>query len=345
MEVNREELVTTLSRLKPALRGGSSMPSFANVWFDGKTVTAYDGGLGLRVKFTSDLECGVPGAALLGLLSTSVLETVSLEVASKGVCVKLGRSTSKLTSSELDSQIWPFPEKLPKKGVVTVKLGEDFIEALRKVLFIKASTPTRVEHHGVTVEGEEDKLFLYTTDSVTLASTFVEVEGSPSKFLLPRGFAEQIVSQASGGVELSVLPSCIIAKGEDVTFYSNLIDTSGADDLGQVVASQQEKHSRRIPLPPGFEGALARAEVLSGREDAVVVLEAAGDVLTVSGNYVLGELEERLDLNQKHPTVKFRGNAKQIRRALVNAESFSLTTGSLILQGEPNFLYITSAVL
>lgn len=345
MEANREELVVLLFRLKPALRGGSSLPSFANVWFDGHTATAYDGGFGIRLKCASDLECGVPGSALLGLLSTSVLASVVLEPNGKFLTVKLGRSSSKLAASSFENQVWPFPEKLPKKAAQnTLKLGEEFIEALRKVLFVKASTPTRVEHHGVTIETDEDKLFLYTTDSVTLASTYVDVEGELEKVLLPRLFAEQIVAQSPAGVALTVLEDCIIAKGEDVTFYSNFIDAAGTDDLGKIVSSQQEKHPRKIALPVGLDGALARAAILSGRENATVSLATEGSTLTVSGSYALGELKESLELEAKHVAAKFRGDAAQIRRALVHADSFSLTPGSLILQGEPSFLYIASAV-
>ena len=94
MEANREELVALLSRLKPALRGGSSLPSFANVWFDGHTATAYDGGFGIRLKCASDLECGVPGSALLGLLSTSVLAGVVLEP--NGKLMRITRQRTRL---------------------------------------------------------------------------------------------------------------------------------------------------------------------------------------------------------------------------------------------------------
>lgn len=346
MKVDRENFSSLLARLKPALRGGSAMPSFANIWFDGEagTVTAYDGGFGIRLKCESDLECGIPGAALLGLLSTSVLKDVTLEQGKSSVAVKLGKSITKLTYFDLESQVWEFPNALSKKDTQNrFTLGEEFIEALRKVLFVKASSPTRVEHHGVMLESDDGKLFLYTTDSTTLASTFVEVEGDLDRVLLPRLFAEQIVAQSPSGVELFVLKNCIIAKGSDVTFYSNLLDTTGSDDLGKIVANQQEKHSRRVELPAGFEGALARAAILSGKEDATVTLAVERDGLVVSGNYALGELKESLEFEGKHAAVTFRGDAEQIRRGLVHADSFSLTSGSMILQGEPNFLYIVAA--
>lgn len=343
MQVDREEFRALLLRLKPALRVGGAIPSMSHFWFDGKGVSAYDGGFGLRLSYQSELTCGVPGAALLGLLDTSVLKEAKLEQTKSSLNVSLGRSTSKLAVLDSDAQLWPFPKRLPK-GAETYALSEVFIEGLRKVLFVKASPTTRVEHYGVIAECVDDRVFLYTTDTMTLASASLELEGSFGKVLLPRLFAEQLVSQSPGGVDLTVLDGCLIAVGDDAVYYSSLMDISTADDLGKVIASQQAAHSKPVPIPAGLDGALARAEVLSGKEDAVVALTLSKGLLTVSGEYKLGELCEELELEGNPGAAKILVKAPQIRRALVHAESLSITSKTVLLRGEPDFLYLVAAL-
>lgn len=345
MLVDREEFSDLLSKLKPALRAGSAIPALSHLWFDGKSVAAYDGGFGIRYPLSTELECGVPGAPFLGLLSTSVLKEASLEQGDSFLNIKLGKAASKLAVLELEQQMWPFPLKRPKKAS-SLELGENFIEGLRKVLLVKAATPTRVEHHGVMLEVEDEKLFLYSTDSISLASVSLELpEGCTftGKTLLPRLFAEQIVAQSPEGVTLLVLEECLIAEGNDVEFYSNVLDISGADDMGAIVAEQQAGHPRPVPLPAGIDGALARAEILSGREEEVVTVAVEKGNLVISGDYALGKLKETLELESAHPAVRLRVKASQLRRALKHAEKFSISGDSLILRSEPDFIYIVAS--
>lgn len=343
MLVDREEFSALLTRLKPALRAGNALPALTHMWFNGKSARAYDGGFGIRLSLASELECGVPGPTLLGLLATSVLKEATLEQGNSLLSIKLGKATSKVSVLDLEQQLWPFPEKMPKNHK-TITLGEEFIEALRKVLTVKVSVATRVEHHGVMAEWEDGKLYLYATDSMTLAMASVDSDGKFPKTLLPRTFAEQMVAQAPGGVDFTVLDDCLIATGDDVVFYSNVLDISGADDLNDIVAKQEEKHGKPVPLPAGLEGALARAEILAGREEALVTLSVEKSSLVVSGDYTLGKLKETLDLEGKHPAAKIRIKASHLRRALPNVDALSLTSNSIILRGEPDFMYLTASL-
>lgn len=343
MLIERAEFANLLARLKPALRGSGSIPSLTHLWFDGKSVTAYDGGFGIRLALETELQCGVPGTPFMGLLATSVLKETTLEQGKSYLNVQFGKHTSKLATLDLDQNIWPFPAKLPKKAP-TFELGEDFIEGLRKVLVVKASTPTRVEHHGIMAECEDGKLYLYTTDTMTMASVAVESDADFKKILLPRLFAEQIVSQAPAGIDLVVLDDCLIAVGDDVTFYSNVLDISAADDLGKVVADQQASHPRPVDIPAGLEGALSRAEILAGKEEAVVTLSVEKGNLVVTGDYSLGKLKETLELEGTHAAARLDIKAQHLHRALTSTEKLSLTSDSMVLRGEPDFLYIVSGL-
>lgn len=347
MEVNRETFIETLTRVKPALGKGASVLALSHVFFDKKSLYTFDGGFGIKLDVETELECGVPGTTLLGLLNTSVLEKAKLEQRSNVLQVGLGKSVSKLAALPFEDRVWRYPAKLPC-GAKSVKLDEIFMEGLRKVLFVKASPPTRVEHYGVTVQKVKNDLVLYTTDSATMASVRIPNVGKDAAFdkvLLPREFSEQLLSQSPSGATLYVLADCLIAQTADATFYSNLLDLSASDDMGAIMSRKKAEHTAMEPLPAGFDGALARAEVLSGREEAVVTLAASGKTLTVSGDYTLGALKEELALEAAVDTASIRVDAVVLRRALTYAESFSIKPTSLMLSSdEANFTYLVAAL-
>lgn len=345
MLLEREALIKTLGRVKPAL-GKGKIPALSHFWFDTKFVYAYDGGFGVKLAFKSELECGVPGNTLLGLLATSALKEVDLTMAfATALQVKLGKSASKVSTLELDGRVWPFPAKLPK-GVVPAELGEEFVEGLRRTLFVKATVPTSVGHYGVTLTKVKNDLMLFSNDTATLAQVRLEGLGKNTSFervLLPREFAEQMVVQSPEGVKLAVASDCITAEAEGVTFYSNLLDMSGEQDAGQIMEKFSAKHHDPAPLPAGLEGALARAEVLAGQEKPVVEITSSGDTLTVLGDYALGVVKDVLELETKLPTASVRVLATNLRRALPYSDSFSVDNSSLILRGEPGFTYLLGA--
>lgn len=344
MNIEREVLLKTLGRVKPAVRSGGVVPALAHVWFDGKTVTAYDGGFGVKLAFNSDLQCGVPCTPLIGLLNTSALKDAVLEEKGAALQVKLGKSTSKLASLSMDGRVWPFPQKLPK-GAKETDLGEDFIEALRKALVVKAPQPTRVEHYGVLAKRDGEDLTLYSTDSATMVAVTVEGAGAGVSFdaaLLPRSFAEQIVSQSPEGVGFYVLSDCLVALGEDVSFYSSLMDISTADDMKAIVERKSALHKKRSPLPAGLEGALARAEVLAGAQESVIEVASTGKVLKITGSYSLGELSESLDLDEELPKASVRVLARHLRRAIPHSDEISVANDSLMMWGEPGYVYLVA---
>lgn len=346
MQVDREEFSVVLARLKPALSSGGTIAALSHVWFDTTAAYAFDGGFGMRLKIDTELDCGVPGVPLMGLLATSKLKEADLEPNGASMKVKLGKSTSKLAILETTSKVWPFPAKLSKKNTPAV-LDENFIEALRKVLFVKASSPSRVEHYGVTIQKRKKDLLLCTTDTATLAATVVKGAGAAVEFektLLPRDFAEQLVAQAPEGANLYVLPDCLIAVAEDVTFYSNVLDLEAADDLDAIVLSQLKAHPEPVPLPAGLEAALNRAEILAGREEPVVTLSVETDGLKLFGDYALGQLNETLELEGELPKATFKIKAGIFRRALPYAENLSITKNTLLMRSSEGFVYVVSSL-
>lgn len=346
MKFDREELSATLAKVLPAVGKGGSIAALSHLWFKEQEVYAHDGGLGIRLKYKTDLNLGAPGAPLLKLLGTSALKETELDEDSDNLKIKMGKSVSKLAALEIDMQIWPYPLKLPK-GVSSLKLDEDVIEGLRKTLFVKASPQTRVEHYGVMVRVVKKDLELYATDSASLVCITLEGAAKGAGFesvLLPRGFVEQLVKEASEGADLYVLKDCIIAETPAISFYSNVLDTANAQDLGALLGKSTGTLPESVPLPAGFAAALERAEILAGHVDPVVTLTFKGAILTVSATYPLGTLKEELTIIGKHPITSLKVNAPIVRRALAHAETLAANEKFFLLSGEPGFDYLVAAV-
>lgn len=348
MKIDRKELVATLASLKPAIGVGGVVAELAHIWFDGSFAYACDGGFGIRKPFKTDFTGGVPGVPFLGLLNSSAASDVVIEPSGPAaLVVKLGKSSSKLASLPIDRKIWAYPSKiLTKKGAV---LPAAFLEGLSKVLSVKASPPTRVEHHGVMVVVQPSDVWeLYCTDSSSMARVVVtgvsSNQAAGSVFMLPRDFAEQLVAQTEGEVPFVVLADCIVTDLDAVALYANIIDVSGADDMAAIASREEKKHHEAVAVPEGLAEALKRAAILAGPEDALVDLSIEKGGLKVIGAYKLGTLQEVLALDGAHPAAGIRVRARVVQRALEHAQTLSISKSSLLFQGEGNFSYVVASM-
>lgn len=342
----RLELITALERLVPALGRSKDVPELSHVWFTDGAMYAYDGSFGIMLDYATGLECGAPGLPLLNLLKTSSLKEVKLE--SKGSTLSIGfdKSTSKLAAMPAAKRVWGFTDS--PGDAKRLRLGEDFIKAIERVLIVHAKPMTRVEHHGVTMQHAEGglQMFCVDGDSCIVRSHIETNEKLPSgRVILPRDFAEQLVEQCPQGVDLYVLDDCLIADGEDVTLYSNLLDMTGSADLAAIMDGQIEMHGDPVRLPLGLNEALSRALILSGNEPPKVEAKIEKNALVLRADYGMGNLSEsfKLDTPMEDAALTFR--ADQLKRALSYVDHFSMIKGSMLLQDEDGaFVYLVASM-
>lgn len=340
--LDREGLAVALGKLRPALRTGGTIPELAHMWFADGHATAYDGGLGIQLAFDVGVTCGAPGKALLGLLGTSSLKQVALALEGPALVVKMGRSRTKLNVLEVDRSPWPFPDEHGKAA----HLSEAAVEALRSVLIVRATPPTRLEHHGVAVYAAGAEIDFYATDSKTLVQVAIIDEKAklPKFTFIPRPLAEQIVALCPHGAELYVADDHMAALGRGVELCSNVLDTTGLQDLPALTKRFHKMHPEPVPLPTGLEAALDRAEVLAGEgNDAVVNIAVRGKNFGVVGKLALGELKEELTLEGVHPDADITLDAAIMRRGLLVADAFSVAKGSFAFYGGDRFLYLVAS--
>lgn len=344
MNIEREALIRVLEQVKPALAASGSVEGLKHIWLDKKYLYAYDGALGIRIAWESGLQpCGLPGSVLLGILHSSSVKEISLEQQGASLTVKMGRSTTKLSTMPLDENPWPFPPTVPASTKLTLELTEDLIMGLRRARAIKASNPVRVEHYGVSLFPSKGVLTLYTTDSKTLAE--ITVEGNYAKELnkqvLPHAFVAQLLT-LKPPAKISFLKDAIIAERAGIQVCSNLLDSASVWDLPKLADQTIGDEPERMALPDSLGEALNRAVVLAGPDEAFINLSVVKKDLELSGTFKLGVLQERFPLGGK-PTVgemvlelaSFKALAKE-------AKEFAFGEKALVLYGDEGVLYLIS---
>jgi hypothetical protein len=237
---------------------------------------------------------------------------------------------------------WPFPTKLAE-DLPTIELTEAVIAAVKRVMFIEPKVITRIEHQGIILFPTKEGTLLITTDSHALAQVSVPISmpKAANKLVLPRAFAEQIIAQCKTGTKLLLLPDYLVAFGEGVELYSNLLGNATVTDLPKMVSNIVEGSEVRISLPKDLSEALKRASLLAGEDKkAAITLAIKKNQLLLNGAFRFSEFTDAFDLegddNMMPVTIKVE--LDELRKALDQAEEFCITKRALVLYGKDDFL-------
>lgn len=339
-KVDRKELLARLLLLRPAMRTGGMIPETSHVWFRPGRASAFDGAsLGVSVDVGVDLECGLPGPVLLGLLGTSRLPDASLEADAAGTYVRVGMGKSRTKLAALDSErdVWPFPVDDDGAGD-EIELSKDILVALDGVLVVDPKMVTRLEHQGVLLYREKGRVVMCATDSATMAMSRVDVKKGKSADLvmLPRNFAEQVARHGSPGDVLRVMEDYMSLSAGGVRVCTQVVDVQEAQDIAEIFEQAMAGHPDPVRVPGGLKIALERAVILNGEPaaEAVVDVEVGGGEVRVSGSLKYGDLSERMKLGGKHPDARGQFAAQMVRRGLSGRPMMSLDDQALVLRDE-----------
>ncbi len=347
----REELLATLADAAPALAApGAMMPELSHFWFDEKYVYAYDGGLGVRLALKTDLNCGVPGKTLMGLLKTSTLKQVFLDIVKDQLVLQMGKAKVKIATLSAERKAWAFPVA-PKKNPNTLVLSEGLLKACKDLLFVRTSRPTQTYHNGVVVIPIDVGLELYASDTASMASVVVFDKQVTKlraphlpRFIIPWPFLVRVLELIEPGAKLQVLDDCLMVESGDKLVCSNLLEFPESPDFAKVLGS----HDKALPmtLPPGLQPVLDRAVILAGKDEARVHLSVVDKQgLSVEGDYAQGSLDEALPIEGKRELTggKIPFLASMISRGLSKGDKFSLSKTALAVYGENDFIYLLAS--
>lgn len=337
MTFDREDLLKTLAKASQALANSASIPGYECFWFDGKHVYAYNGELGIRCKLDSEFKSiGIPGKSLIGLLQTSTLKQVSLELADDMATLQLGKSKIPLMVRHSDELI-----KWDQADGLTLKLTEAVLAALQQVSVAKAK-PESAIHLGVHVIPQKAQMEFIGTDSKSAACVTIDEKPKVAKpLLLPWGFVEAVCDLIEPGAEL-VTGTCLYVDGGDVQIISNNLEYP-KQNISEVINDLLRDAGEEIELPVGLASVLARATILAGTEEAVMTMEGASKALSVQAKFNLGSLDEKLPINTELEKSAAKFSADLIARALSRATHFAITNKVFVLYGDDAFTYVVAS--
>lgn len=345
--INRKEFLEALAPLKPAIPVRNSIEALTHIWFDGDYAYAHDGGLGVRVKFASDLELGVPGNLFLNMLAQTSGDSLEVSQAEGALTFKAGRSNVKMVTLPLDRRVWPYPDKPTGKATASLKASDGLLKGLERVFMVRPSNPKRMEHYAVCIFPFDKEMDLCVTDSRTLAVAPVTeaVTGKVNAIALPRSFAERVVAHCEDSPVIQMFEDHFRVEANDtITLYSNVFDTSDILDLPAFADKFcDEKKAPPFALPEGLRPALERAELLAGTEEPAITLQSNGKKLKLKGKFKFGELDEEFELTKILPKCTVVANIKLILAAK-GADKMMLMKEGITLRGDEGFIYTLAAI-
>jgi DNA polymerase III sliding clamp (beta) subunit (PCNA family) len=344
--ISRKETIAALDPLRPAIAARSAIQELSHIWFDGEFAYATNGGMGIKVKFSSPFKCGIPGSLFLGLLNQAAADTLDFSFDDDVLKFKTGRSSVKLNTLPIEQKVWRYPEKSAGKPVASLKVTEGFIAALKRVFVLRPSGPKRMEHHAVCIFAFDGEMDIFVTDSKSLLVMPVpqSVTGTARKIALPREMAEQIAGQCKADPELKMFDDhFVVQANEKVTLYSNVFDTSEMLDLPTYADKfTDDTIAPPVKLPEGFSAALERAVLLAGAEEPVVTLSGSAKSLKLLGRYKFGRLDEDFTLVKAIPKATILLDAKTLL-SVKDVDKLAISDGFANLRSDDGFMYIMSA--
>jgi len=342
MNHDRAELLKIIESLTPAVSNYNVIPELRLLWFTSAVVRAYDGQLGIEVPFKLGVDCGLPGDLLAELLASSNSKSVTFEYTEKRerMLLKFGSARLQL-GAQKSGMIWPFA---PSKQVVQVPITKELIDALTLAVTLKPKRVMRIENQGVIVHVDDKFFALYATSDVSNILTLpLDIKNAlPHRTMLPFAFCKELIASSWEGGTLFVTPDHLMARCTDRALYSNLLNTSKITDMRKTAEPYLASQPVAVQMPDNLLAALARSQIMGGKDKADVTLEIEDGFLYLAGDFSVGTLDETFALEKsKHPNALGKFASAFLIRAMKDAEKFSITKGALAVYGNtPPFTWL-----
>lgn len=359
MKVARDRLLAVLDAASPALGTTRNLvPALSHFWFDGKTVTAFNDLLGIRVAFTSDFEGGVVGERLLGVLKNSTADNVVLGARTKGrnpvLSVTIGSAGVILPLRPVTESV--FREEYPDK-LKFFQISDKFIESLKLVMLSCVSKKVASSaERGVTIVQKDGATDLFSTDELTVSCARVSdclLFEKSGRAIWPRDFCDYFIKHFLDGTWVAIIGDSVWCTGSvpykseplDVTICAKLIDDSAPVDFHRFVGDYEGVAIFKVPgeLPKALLRAAAMLPEKSPIDLEVAAIDTNMQALRLYSNTAAGEFDDLMQIEASgHPELTVRADVGLIKRALPGRTALSITRDSVVLSGPPGFFHFIS---
>lgn len=310
MQVQRAQLMAALAIVRPALIGRPYIQSLSHVLFDKGWLTAYNETIAITTWLDADIAtigACVPGDQLIAALGQFSTPAVDAVLADGGLTISSGKARIKLGTLPAADFLYTAPD-----WANDFDLPASVIEGIGCCLMAVGKDEAMPATLGVTLVSEGGYTVAYSTDNHTITRFDTGDNGvlgnhtlTNGSVILPTQFCEQLValSKTFPGTPIMVLTkthAMVDFDGKAILTtrlqgdYAPIDFTSKIDDL-----CPEEALIGAMPIPDGFDGAMARAAlVLGATKDPSVRVTLDGATM---------ELDAQAASGSSHDSLQFAG--------------------------------------
>jgi len=327
--MTREELLSILKQVSPALSIDGTVPSFCCFFFDGNTVTAYDDQIALEAPCSVDFIGGLKGSLLNSFLSACHAKKVSFSVKGESCVVKSGKS--KLALGVLDPSDFLFSFPKTKKSNILV-LTRDILACI-KIACVSAgydsSYPWRI---GVTVRVSKNRATFFSSDNQSMTRCSLKLHGKHSdmEVILPPRFCELLLDNEADSQTLFVGKGWLVAVFESgARLFARSIPEVRIDKFEEVLATVDWRKGGFLEIPLVVEGCLDRALVVISGDKQYTNLFLKKDSLKFYTQGDIGEVEDLIMVTPpRTSTAKF--SPRLWKKILPHVDEFKIVENKCI---------------
>lgn len=330
----RNELLTMLKKIEPALAAKDLVPVLACICFGNGRVFAYDDLIGLSMPIEdAPVKGAIRGRIMLEFLSrTSAKEVEFIADGEDKLIIKAGRS--KLTTPLLPESDFEFKEPdLDQK--IKLSVSDGFIDALEKCSISLGTDPNHQWRLGVTINPVDGGATFYSTDNRTATRCKTKLDLGEVAVLLPPRF----VSLFLGIVKSDPATEIIVADR-----WVTVVFDSGLQLFSRIGSKPEPKEyetlfanynvEKAIDLPQGFARCMERAEsILAFSRDKYSNFEVKEGKLVIVTESDAGRCRDNVPA-EDHPEISVDVPPGLILRALEKAERILITKAMVMLRGK-----------
>lgn len=347
MSTNRDELLKVAALVRPALSNQAYIPALTHICFDGGKATTYNDVASISVKCNVGLGLCVPGELLIKALGSFNAETVLLQEDAKtgNLVVSSGRSKMKVPTLPMAD----FPLQMPTGKPEVIELSDEVLAGVRRCLFSVGTDPTHPAQMGVTMDTEDGRCVLYSTDNFTisrcLTNTKLKLPGD-SPVILPTFFCDQLLALAKAfpkeDIDLLVYAGALVAKfGNVATLMTKTLVDTVPMDFPAVISKHLDmsKVSKSLfSIPVTLDACFNRALlVLSSEADKATKVSSSPHGLELFSKSQLGDALDEVELPEGGPDcrkLEFHVDPSLVVRAIKVCGSMAVYPRVLVLASD-----------
>ena len=327
--MKREEVLSLLKAVSPALVGKGLLPVLSHFCLDGKTIMAYDGVVALQTRCDWPLHGGLPGEVLLSVLAASRAKEVKIEVLDSTVLLIAGRTKLKLALLPAEDFIFSPPKYRGKKVLLT----DSFREAVALASRSSAENIHTSSLSGVTLHFQKSEVVLYSTDAATSVKVRAPCESADLKgtvLILPKRFHSLL--QEIGAKELLLTQEGdIICKSNLVRLYGKVVQGADSSMYENMLTAVVPENLQFAKIPTGLSRCLERALLLNKETTRFSYADGRLEVFTEGGG---SELRDSIKLSLDIPPIVVYTCAEYLLRYLDAVDFIGISDRCFVLKGD-----------